>query len=137
MQKVNCCPVDVAVKDKQSTPRISSLLADTRRPVSDSFATGFSYSRSVSAQDTSSVTKEPLRKAASDAKAVTDPVWKRGPLSKQASVDVYKPKPFGRQLSKGVSGVEKTFTCLSLRDRPRTVPPSTLQIDCEFEISIA
>lgn len=82
------------------------LLAESRRPVSDSFAAGFSY------RDSPSVSKEPLRKATSDATAGSDPVWKRasgGPLLRQASADAGKAKPFARQLSKGVSKVVSCY----------------------------
>lgn len=87
------------------TPVSTSFAADSRRPLSDTFALGYSYSRSSSAQDTS-LTKEPLRKTSSDATAATDPVWKRasgGPLTRQASADSARPKPLTKQLSKGVS----------------------------------
>lgn len=85
---------------------------ESRRPVSDSFPSGFSYSRTTPAQDSSSQPgKVPLRKVSSDNKSDSDPVWKRasgGPLSRQASEgglgkhDVGKGKIFTRQLSKGV-----------------------------------
>lgn len=97
-----------AAKDEKPEPVLERRTprAESRRPVSDSFAAGFSYSRSTSAQATSSsLTKEPLKKAASDATAVTDPVWKRnagGALSRQASADTARTKPLPRQLSKGV-----------------------------------
>lgn len=105
--------------------------AESRRPVSDSFPSSFSYTRSSSSQDSSlsSATKEPLRKVSSDAKVESDPVWKRasgGPLSRQtseggagrygttltrqSSTDVGKGKPFTRQLSKGVSENKSTIS---------------------------
>lgn len=86
---------------------LSLFLADSRRPLSDTFASGVSYSRSASAQDTPS-SKQPLRKTTSDAAAVNDPVWKRAsgtPLSRQVSGDGSKPKPLPKQLSKGVSNL--------------------------------
>ena len=78
--------------------------------MSDSFAAGFSYSHGTPAQDTN--TKETLRKTASDATTVTDPVWKRasgGSLSRQASSDAGRTKPLLRQLSKGVSKLDKFY----------------------------
>ena len=78
--------------------------------MSDSFAAGFSYGRGTSAQDTN--TKETLRKTSSDAPAVTDPVWKRpsgGSLPRQTSSDAGRTKPFLRQLSKGVSKLDKFY----------------------------
>ena len=81
--------------------------------MSDSFTSGLSYGRSVSADVSSSpLAKEPLRKAASsDTRHLeSDPVWKRAgkPVSRktsgeQLSADSAKGKPFTRQLSKGVS----------------------------------
>ena len=90
-----------------------SLSGESRRPVSDSFPSGFSYSRTTPAQDSCSPpTKVPLRKVSSENKSDSDPVWKKasgGPLARQASEggvgkhDVGKGKLFTRQLSKGVS----------------------------------
>lgn len=87
---------------ERRTPR-----ADTRRPLSDTFATDLSYTRGSSSQNTSlSSSKEPLRKTSSDATALRDPSRKKpaGPLSRQTSTGGGKPKPLPRQLSKGVEG---------------------------------
>ena len=109
--------------------------AESRRPVSDSFPSSFSYSRSSSSQDSSlsSATKEPLRKVSSDAKVESDPVWKRASggalsrqtseggagrygttLTRQSSTDVGKGKPFTRQLSKGVSERKSIILCVQI-----------------------
>ena len=111
------------------------FFAESRRPVSDSFPSSFSYSRSSSSQDStlSSATKEPLRKVSSDAKIESDPVWKRasgGPLSRQtseggagrygttltrqSSTDVGKGKLLTRQLSKGVSEKKSIIPCVQI-----------------------
>ena len=111
------------------------FFAESRRPVSDSFPSSFSYSRSSSSQDStlSSATKEPLRKVSSDAKIESDPVWKRAPggplsrqtseggagrygttLTRQSSTDVGKGKLLTRQLSKGVSEKKSIVPCVQI-----------------------
>ena len=109
-------------------------LVNTRRPLSDTFATGSSDIRSSSSQDSSlSKIKEPLRKTSSDASSVRDPSWKKpAALSRQASSGTGKPKPLPRQLSKGVRRRCVNACCFFVHSCSWLWVPSTFAIDLEY-----